>query len=111
MRVKREDAALLAALNQAIEQLGQDGTLERIYRKYGVRDDHQQHLKDYKPETLAERKSVSTLRECPKYLPLLLRGAVTTAEISLLAMALAVLAGAGRGAGLASRLSSPQPHP
>jgi polar amino acid transport system substrate-binding protein len=40
------------------------------------------------------RKSISTLREWPKYLPLLLRGAVvTTVEISVLGMMLAVVAG------------------
>jgi polar amino acid transport system substrate-binding protein len=33
------------------------------------------------------------LREWPKYLPLLLRGAITTVELSVLAMGLAVLAG------------------
>src|SRR6266481_4199011 len=91
--VKKQDATLLAALNQGIQQLGQDGTLERIYRKYEVWDERQEHLKDYKPEAVAQRKSVSTLREWPKYLPLLLRGAVTTVEISVLAMALAVVAG------------------
>jgi polar amino acid transport system substrate-binding protein len=39
------------------------------------------------------RKQISTLREWPKYLPLLLRGAVVTVEISVLAMALAVVIG------------------
>ena len=36
---------LLAALNLAIQQLAEDHTLERIYRKYGVWDDRQQTLK------------------------------------------------------------------
>jgi polar amino acid transport system substrate-binding protein len=35
------------------------------------------------------------LREWPKYLPLLLRGAVTTVELSILGMALAVILGLG----------------
>ena len=33
---------------------------------------------DYKPEPVAARKPISTLREWPKYLPLLLRGAAVT---------------------------------
>jgi polar amino acid transport system substrate-binding protein len=67
--------------------------LERIYRKYGVWDERQERLNDYQPEVVPVSKSISTIREWPKYLPLLLRGAVTTVELSVLAMALAVLAG------------------
>ena len=36
---------------------------------------------------------ISTIREWPKYLPLLLRGAVVTVELSVLGMALAVVVG------------------
>jgi polar amino acid transport system substrate-binding protein len=91
--VRRQDVALLGALNKAIEELMADHTLEKIYRKYDVWDDRQQTLKDYQPEVISPNASVSTLREWPKYLPLLLRGAVVTIEISVLAMALAVVAG------------------
>jgi polar amino acid transport system substrate-binding protein len=91
--VRKPDAALLTALNQAIKELAADQTLERIYTKYGIWDRNQECLKDYKPEAVAEQKHISTLREWPRYLPLLLRGAVTTVEISLLAMGLAVVAG------------------
>jgi len=91
--VRKEDAALLAAVNSAIEALSADGTLERIYRKYGLWDERQSGLKDYSATPVAAKKSVSTLREWPKYVPLLLRGAVTTVELSVLAMALAVISG------------------
>ena len=91
--VRREDAALLAALNKAIEELAQEHTLERIYRKHGVWDERQTRLKDYQPEVVVRKKSISTLREWPKYLPLLLRGAVTTVELSVLGMVLAIVAG------------------
>ena len=91
--VRTEEASLIAALNQAIEELTADQTLEKIYRKYEVWDDRQQTLKDYQPEVVIHRKSISTLREWPKYLPLLLRGAVTTIELSVLGMALAVVVG------------------
>lgn len=91
--VLKEDTNLLAALNTAISQLAGDGSLERIYRKYGLWDDRQACLKDYKPEPVSPRQPVSTLRELPKYLPLLLRGAAVTVELSVLAMALAISAG------------------
>lgn len=91
--VRKGDKTLLLALNQAIQQLADDHTLERIYRQYGVWDDRQQTMKDYHPETVPGQAPVSTLREWPKYLPLLLRGAVKTVEISVLSMALAVVVG------------------
>ncbi|MBI3877965.1 MAG: ABC transporter permease subunit [Verrucomicrobia bacterium] len=91
--VRSDDKTLLAALNTAIEELAADHTLENIYRKYGLWDESQEHLKDYKPEVASQSQQVSTLREWPKYLPLLLRGAVTTVELSLISMILAVIVG------------------
>jgi len=91
--VRKQDKTLLAALNGALKELTDDHTLEKIYRKYGVWDDRQEGLKDYKPQTVAESNSVSTLREWPKYLPLLLVGAVKTVEISVLSMGVAVVVG------------------
>ena len=91
--VRKQDITLLAALNQAIADLASDHTLERIYRKYGLWDERQETLKTYKPVAVAAQKPVSTLREWPKYMPLLLRGAATTLELSLMAMGLAVVAG------------------
>jgi polar amino acid transport system substrate-binding protein len=91
--VREEDKTLLAALNFAIKELADDHTLERIYRKYGVWDDRQEGLKEYKAQTVEKRASISTIREWPKYLPLLLRGAVKTIEISVLSMIVAVVFG------------------
>src|SRR5205085_1738751 len=91
--VRKEDGTLLLALNQAISKLANDHTLERIYRKYGLWDERQEGLSGYQPEQPIVLKSVSTLREWPKYLPLLLRGAVTTIELSILGMAVAVSVG------------------
>ncbi len=93
--VRNQDVTLIAAINQAVEELAQDHTLERIYRKYGVWDERQERLKDYQPEVVVQKKSISTLREWPKYLPLLLRGAVTTVELSVLGMMLAIVVGLG----------------
>ena len=91
--VRKQDATVLAAHNQAIVELAEDHTLERIYQKYGVWDERQVALKDYHPEVVEQRKSISTIRDWRTYLPLLLRGAVITIEISVLGMALAVVAG------------------
>jgi len=91
--VRKEDVTLLAALNKAIEDLLHNGTLERIYRKYDIWDERQARLQDYQAETVTQRKSISTLREWPKYLPLLLRGAVMTIWLSVLGMAVAVVVG------------------
>ena len=91
--VRKEDTNLLAAVNQAFGELATDGTYERIYRKYNVWDERQIALKDFKAETVVQKKAISTLREWPRYLPLLLKGAVVTIEISVLAMMLAVVVG------------------
>lgn len=91
--VRKEDLNLLSAVNQALADLGRDGTLERIYRRYGLWDERQEGLKEYRPEKIGQSRPVSTLREWPKYLPMLLRGAAVTVELSVLAMALAVVAG------------------
>ena len=91
--VRKEDVTLLAAINSALEGFIHDGTLEKIYRRHGLWDERQAGLANYQPETVVQRKSISTLREWPKYLPLLLRGAVTTIILSILGMALAVALG------------------
>ena len=91
--VRKGDLKLLSAINQALGDFGRDGTLERIYRRYGLWDERQERLKEYRPEMVTESRPVSTLREWPKYLPLLLRGAAVTVELSVLGMALAITVG------------------
>ncbi len=91
--VRTQDTNLLVAINQAIAELGESRTLECIDRKYGLWDERQGSLLGYKPDQIAPAKLQSTIRDWPKYLPLLLRGAGTTVELSVLAMAIAVLAG------------------
>lgn len=89
-----EDARLLAALNQAITELGADGTLEKIYSRYGLWDANQTKLADYQEENPGGRQNrVSTLRDWRIYVPLLLKGALVTIEISCLSMLIAVALG------------------
>lgn len=91
--ILKQDQTLLAAVNDAISQLLADHTLERIYRKYGVWDERQVSLQQYISEPVDTRKPTVTLRQRLGYLPLLLKAAGTTAELSVLSMALAVVAG------------------
>ena len=91
--VRKEDTALLVALNQAIAELRADGTLEKIYRQWDLWDKNQLLVTDYHEQKLAAQTNVSTFRNWRLYLPMLLRGAVVTVEISVLAMALAIVWG------------------
>ncbi|MGH7968988.1 MAG: amino acid ABC transporter permease, partial [Limisphaerales bacterium] len=84
---------LLSALNLAIHQLAADGMLERIYRKYGIWDERQQAIKDFQAPAAVATGAGPGLRERLSYLPLLLKAAVTTTELSVLAMVVAVVAG------------------
>ena len=52
--VRKEDGRCWLALNQAIAELRADGTLERIYRKWGLWDKNQTASDDYHEEKLAE---------------------------------------------------------
>jgi polar amino acid transport system substrate-binding protein len=91
--VRKNDTSLLKEINRIIAVLAADGTLERIYRKYGLWDERQESLRNLQTEQVTGSRRISTLREWRKYLPRLLRGAGMTIEISLLAMAVAVTAG------------------
>lgn len=91
--VRKEDAALLNALNVAITKLLVIGELEKIYRRYGLWDDFQKQLGDYKEEIVTAANKISTWREWRKYLPILLKGAVVTVEISVISMMVAVAFG------------------
>ena len=91
--LRKEDTTLLAAINQAMAELAESRTLECIYRKYGVWDERQGALAGHTPEVAAVKRSYSTLSQLPRYLPALMRGAVITVELSVLAMALAIVVG------------------
>jgi polar amino acid transport system substrate-binding protein len=88
--VRREDQSLLAVLNKALAELRADGTLERIYSRYGLWDANQAKEAEYDEGPPVGQKHTSTLREWRTFLPLLLQGALVTVEISCLAMVLAV---------------------
>ena len=89
--VRPADTNLLAAVNQAIATFAGDGTLQRIYERYGLWNAQQETLNDWKPETVsvpAQRRTAWT--EWRTYLPLLLRASVTTIWVTCAGMVLAV---------------------
>ena len=91
--IRKEDETLLLALNKAIAELQGDGTLEKIYRKWDLWDKNQLLISDYKPKQVAQQKVFSSWRNWRTYLPLLLKSALVTIELSLLGMTLAILLG------------------
>lgn len=85
---------LLGRIDAAIGALVADGSLERIYSKYGLWGPEQEALKTWKaPVQEGVRKRRSALREWQTYLPVLLRAAVTTVWVTCCGMSLAVVWG------------------
>jgi polar amino acid transport system substrate-binding protein len=91
--VSKQEPMLLAAVNRTLDQFIQDQTLERICRKYGIWDERQLALTNALPQATTSLRPGITFRERLGYLPLLLRAAGMTAELSILSMGLAVVAG------------------
>jgi len=84
---------LLRRLDTAIEGLAADGTLERIYTKYGLWGATQEGLRTWQPPVDVVRRQRSGLREWRTFLPMLLRAAVTTVWVTCGGMILAVVLG------------------
>ncbi|MBI5495888.1 MAG: ABC transporter permease subunit [Deltaproteobacteria bacterium] len=107
--VRRDDGAQLAAINTALDALARDGTLRRIYSRWGLYNAATAALlgdPGGRPSGVAEaweawRTAVGTpppfwerLRDrYPALLPAFVRGAWMTVVVSLAAMVLAVLLG------------------
>jgi polar amino acid transport system substrate-binding protein len=92
--VRKGDERFRAALNAAIESAIDDGTLERLYKKYGIWNDDQRQLTDvaqhWPPAVAAADSSWQNL---PHYAGMLLRAAWTTVQLSFLSMPLAIVLG------------------
>ncbi|HEY9721300.1 MAG TPA: ABC transporter substrate-binding protein/permease [Oscillatoriaceae cyanobacterium] len=82
------DTALKKQLDGAIAGMLADGTLQRILTRWNLWDDRQAKLK----QTLSAT-SASATGDLWHFLPTLLRGAVMTVSLSVLAMALAMALG------------------
>src|SRR5687767_14689700 len=100
--LSKENAALRDRVNEILRARMADGTLEEIYRRWGIWDEHQREFFDEvlrgaqatTPTSVPasghlSKPSASLLR----YVPALLRAAVITILLSCVAMALAVVLG------------------
>jgi polar amino acid transport system substrate-binding protein len=105
----RANTALRDSIDGILAERMRDGTLERIYRKWGIWDDSQSA---FFQGVLAARTAAappaanvsapaaeSSLSVALRYVPSLLRAAAITLALSCAAMALAVLLGIGIAAG------------
>ena len=92
--VRKGDETLRQTLNAAIQSAIDDGTLERLYKKYGIWNDDQTRLaqvaQNWPPSAAAEQTRWANL---PHYTLMLLKAAWTTIQLSFLAMPLAILLG------------------
>jgi polar amino acid transport system substrate-binding protein len=93
--VRRGDDRLRVALNDAISKAIADGTLKRIYEKYGVWNEDQERLPEVAKTWPPSSASVAGSRwaNMPQYIRLLLLAAWTTVELSFLSMPLAMAIG------------------
>ncbi len=105
--LSRGNAALRDRINGILEDRMRDGTLERIYRKWGIWDDSQaEFFRTVLAGHAAPVASSGAAAAAPspwaaavRYIPSLLRAALITLALSCAAMAIAVLLGIGIAAG------------
>ncbi len=92
--VKHDDERLRGKLNDAFVKAMNDGTLKRIYEKYGLWNEEQNRLaavaQNWPP--IVENES-SRWTHFPYYVSLLLLASWTTIKLSVLSMPLAILIG------------------
>ena len=106
--LRKDDTALLAAVNDALAKMREDGTLKTIYQRWNlynsstadyfgdrgpVTNTNADSYREYLAAVQTERTFGEQLQQYVSFVPLLLRGALVTLEISIASMALAILLG------------------
>lgn len=99
--VRKEDEKLLKTINESLDDMLKSGQLEKIYKKWNIWTDQQKELVNfnyvdkpyYKQNTENTIKKKTLEDRFTKDLPLLLKGAVITVEISVISMFFAILLG------------------
>src|SRR5262249_46842943 len=106
--LRKADVDLLQQINSALDGMKKDGTLRKIYTDWGIynsvtaqafgeRDpvynDNSPRYREYLDAIRTDHTFRQRLEQYEEYLPLLLRGALVTLEISALSMALAISLG------------------
>ena len=106
--IRKDDSQLLASVNSALSEMRTDGTLKTIYQRWGmynsstadyfgdrapVSNANADRFRDYIDAIQTERTPWEQLQQYLSFVPLLLRGALVTLEISFAAMAVAIALG------------------
>jgi len=86
---RKDSEALATRFDGAIERLAARGDLKKIYEKWGIWNDDQHALAAPSDVAADSARAWTPAR----YLPLLLRGALTTIQIACVSMALAIFLG------------------
>lgn len=90
--VRPQEQAWLAALDGALQQLREDGTLGAIYARWGIWDARQREL-GIAPPPAGEAEATPAATATASIVPLLLQASLTTLLLTALAMPLALVAG------------------
>jgi polar amino acid transport system substrate-binding protein len=106
--IRKDDTKLLAAVNGALDQMKTDGSLKTIYQRWGIYNSstadyfgdrnpvsnaNADQYRDYLEAAQTHRTFGDQIRQYLSFMPLLLRGALVTVEISIAAMAVAIFFG------------------
>jgi len=106
--IRKEDTALLAEVNEALGEMRNDGTLKNIYQRWGmynaatasyfgdrdpVSNTNADRYRDYLDAAQTKRSFEEQAKQYLSFIPILLRGALVTVEISVAAMAVAIAFG------------------
>jgi len=106
--LRKDDGALLKAVNEALAEMRTDGTLKSIYQQWNlynsstadyfgdnspISNASADRYREYLAAVQTERTVGEQLKQYLSFVPLLLRGALVTLEISITSMTLAVLLG------------------
>ncbi len=106
--LKKSDTALLGQINTALAEMAKDGELRRIYDRYGLWnsfmadrfDDHREASLEppvmyeyFLNSTNRSRTVEERIKLYGTFIPILAKGALTTLEISLVSMVIAVALG------------------
>ena len=106
--LRKDDGALLKAVNEALAEMRTDGTLKSIYQQWNlynsstadyfgdnspISNASADRYREYLAAVQTERTVGEQLKQYLSFVPLLLRGALVTLEISITSMTLAILLG------------------
>jgi polar amino acid transport system substrate-binding protein len=92
----RSNTALRDQVNEVLKARMRDGTLERIYRNWGIWDEYQAAFfasVERRTEPQSTQSTQSTRSAIVAYIPALLRASLITIVLSCAAMALAIIVG------------------